>query len=132
MSDHYITITERKVFIRVTPNIFHKVIWSIDHWIQHLLSHYENIQPKVHLTQKWYIKWKLLYKFMRSSKRTTSEIYCVWTGEYNEAPVSPYTLLFQLIQDIPLLNKCYEIKDVEGQPTSLEKFDLELNLYFLP
>ena len=49
------------VVINTNHNLTYKVIRVINHFIQHVIKHYQDEDRDVSLTSGWYIKWSTIY-----------------------------------------------------------------------
>ena len=76
-----ITVNDDKVVLIAQPRSLYKIIRIINHWIDNLIQFTED-QDSINIHQPWYIKWKSMYKLLRSSKRSQIEIYQLLANDY--------------------------------------------------
>ena len=69
-----ITIDDTKVVMIAQPSTSFKLLRVLNHWIDNLIRYHKD-KEKVNVNQAWYIKWKAIYPFIRSSKRKFIDVY---------------------------------------------------------
>jgi hypothetical protein len=119
------------VIIHVTPKLTYKVIRVLNHYIEHLYSYHQSEQHDIVPGALWHNKWKGVYPFIRSLKRTIIEIYQLLLGDYSENndDKNPYNLFMQLLDVVPHLRNCYDIEPLKGRLNDKNYFKLTVKLY---
>jgi hypothetical protein len=77
-----ITINDTKVVMIAQSRTTFKLLHVLNHWIDNLTEHHQD-EEKVNIHQKWYVKWKSIYPFIRSSKQNFLDVYHMITEDYN-------------------------------------------------
>ena len=63
------------VVINTTRKLTYKVIQVINHFIQHVIKYYSDIDKDITESSSWYVKWNTIYPIIRSSQRTIVEVH---------------------------------------------------------
>ena len=54
-------ISNHKVEMVATPQLLYKIIQVVNHYVEHLIKHYESNNDDIHTKAPWYIRWKGIY-----------------------------------------------------------------------
>ena len=68
-------INDNNVTIYTSLKVFYKVIRVLNHYIEHIMKHYQDDDAGIVPSEQWYIKWKTIYPMIKSSRRTIVEVY---------------------------------------------------------
>ena len=125
-----ITVNDDKVVLIAQPRSLYKIIRIINHWIDNLIQFTED-QDSINIHQPWYIKWKSMYKLLRSSKRSQIEIYQLLANDYgsNHADINVLRTVEYIITLIPTLHEYYAIQSVKGREKDKNYFELTVTLF---
>jgi hypothetical protein len=108
-----------------------KLLRVLNHWIDNLQKHHNN-HEKVNTEQKWYIKWKAIYPFIKSSKRDFLDVYRMITEDYSvtDTTANVLSLVEFFRTNYPEFINYYDIKPIQGRETDRNYFEFTLNLYY--
>jgi hypothetical protein len=126
-----ITIDDTKVSMIAQPATAFKLLRVLNHWIDHLIQYHED-SDTVNIQQEWYIKWKAIYPFIRSSKRKFIDVYRMITDNYTATQDSAtvYALIDHFRTTIPVFIECHDIMQIVGKEDDKNYFEFTLKLYF--
>jgi hypothetical protein len=126
-----ITIDDTKVVMIAQPQTAFKLLRVLNHWIDNLIQHHQDTD-KVNIQQTWYIKWKAIYPFIRSSKRKFLDVYRMITEDYNstEDTATLFSLIEYFQTNYPEFEHYYDIKEIDGKEDDKNCFEFTLNLYY--
>ena len=126
-----ILITSNQVEMIATPQITYKIIRIINHFIKQIIQHHSD-DDLVNTDTIWYKKWQSVYSIVRSSKRTMIDNYRLLFDDYSteDKNITTYEFMLALIEYVPHLKKCYDIKPVENSiRLDYDRFHLTIALY---
>jgi hypothetical protein len=126
-----ITINDDSIIMIAQPQTMFKLLRALNHWIDNLLQHHPT-EDIVNKEQQWYIKWKAIYPFIRSSKRRYLDVYHMITNDYSATieTATIYKLIDFFKTEIPEFKDHYDIKNVKDRENDYNYFEFTLNLYF--
>ena len=126
-----ILITPTEVEISLAPGFHYKMIRCINHFIDHLVKYHEDETSNISNSAVWYTRWKGIYPFIRSSKRTIQEVYQIYMNDYSESTksVTTFELFMKIVEDVPKLRQCYDAKVKTNLFVDGNRFQLTIQLY---
>ena len=118
------------VVINTTRKLTYKVIRVINHFIQHVIKYYSDIDKDITESSSWYVKWNTIYPIIRSSRRTIVEVHRLLFDDYliKEEDINLFDLVMSLVVSIPHLKSSYDIVQTNTH-NSLDEFQFKLHLY---
>lgn len=126
-----ITITDDSIVMIAHPSTVFKLIRAINHWINNLIQYHPS-PTTVNKKQEWYLKWTSIYKYIRRSKQTYLETYHLLTGDYGATTsnTTVFDLVQWLIDYIPVIDKYYDIKPIDGHEDDKNHFEFSIKLFY--
>ena len=125
-------ITPTKVEMIVTPDVIYKIIRVVNHFIKHVIDNHSDVTTHVHASSLWHQKWINVYPIIRSSRRSMEASYRLLFNDYSTSAehITAYKFMLTLIDMVPHLKTCYDIKAVHDEPTvDFNMFQLSIFLY---
>ena len=118
------------VTINTTKQLTYKVIRVMNHFIDHIIKHYNDKDTAVTETAQWYVKWKTIYPVIRSSRRSMIEVHRMLFDDYEikDENINLYDTVMNLVMSIPHMKGCYDINETPTADKTNE-FQFKLRLY---
>ena len=132
VNNNTMVISNNKVEMIATLELLYKVIRVINHFVEHIINHYENDDYEVSKQALWYLRWKNQYPIIKSSRRTMIETHRLVHEDYitRDNDITVYQFFMQLLNIIPHLNTCYDILPINDDGAiNSNKFKLIVTLY---
>ena len=132
VNNNTMVITNDEVAMIATPELLYKVIRVVNHFVEHIVTHYEDEDQDVSKQSLWYLRWKNQYPFIKSSRRSMVETHRLVHDDYitKDKEITVYQFFMQLLNIIPHLNMCYDILPIDEKGTiKSNEFKLIITLY---
>ena len=131
-NNNTMVISNNDVEMIATPELLYKMIRVVNHFVEHIITHYINDDYGVSKQALWYLRWKNQYPIIKSSRRTMIETHRLVHDDYitKDKEITVYQFFMQLLNIVPHLNECYDILPVnETGSINSNRFKLVITLY---
>jgi hypothetical protein len=125
-----ITINDDQIVMIAQPRTIPKLMRIINHWIDNLIRHTDD--TNINMKSTWYTKWKAVYKFVRSSKRSFLEVYHIITTDYTATSdtITVLDLIQYFVKNIPRFVSHYDVNNIPDHDNDKNYFQFTLKLYY--